>query len=64
MQLTPDQQALFDQLGRSPVFMEWLAGEEARQVTVLKVNPNLVQLAQAQGAVQLIDRLRDYTKRK
>lgn len=57
MQLTPEQKHIFEQLGRNPDFRVWLAGEEAQANKVLKANQNAWQLAQAQGAVQLIERI-------
>lgn len=58
MQLTPDEKQLFEQLGRNPYWLGWLAKLEQSQIKVLKVNPNPVQLAQAQGQAQLIDAMK------
>lgn len=64
MQLTPQQKQLFEQLGTNRPFLEWLAGEEADQIKVLKANHSPVTLAQAQGAAQLIDRIRLHCQQK
>lgn len=58
--LKPDQKQLFEQLARRQEFVEWLQAEEATAIKVLKVNQDPVQLAQAQGAVRLIDRIKDH----
>lgn len=55
MQLTPQEQQLFEQLGHSPVFREWLKKREAERLLVLKRNTVVEQLCQAQGAMALVD---------
>lgn len=64
MQLTPDEQHLFEQLGRNPVFMQWLDKMEAPQLKVLKVNTKLEQLCQAQGQMAVLDEIRANCQRR
>lgn len=57
--MTPEQkQQLFEQLGRHPVFQQWLAAQEAKWIGVLKANTCIEQLCKAQGAIALVDEMK------
>lgn len=58
MQLTPQEQQLFEQLGHSAAFISWLTKAEAAEIQVLKKNAVSEQIYRAQGALGLIDKLR------
>jgi hypothetical protein len=62
--VTPDEQALFEQLGRNQVFRAWLQKESDTRIKVLKVNTRLEQLCQAQGAMQVLDAIQALTERR
>jgi hypothetical protein len=62
--ITPEEQALFEQLGRNPVFRAWLQKESDTRIKVLKVNTKLEQLCQAQGAMQVLDAIQALTDRR
>lgn len=55
MATTPEEQALFEQLGRNPVFRGWLRKESDPRIKVLKANTKLESICQAQGAMQVLD---------
>lgn len=64
MQLTAQEQELMTALGRNQAWSGLIQKLEAEQIKVLKVNGSLEQLCRAQGAVQLLDSLREASKPK
>lgn len=64
MQVSPETKQLFEQLARRPEFTSWLDQKETAKTQVLKKNSDLVQLARAQGATELIDEMRELMKRQ
>ena len=53
--LNPNEQQLFEQLGRNPVFREWLVKAQQAELKVLKNNVSIEQVLRAQGATRILD---------
>jgi hypothetical protein len=63
MKLTEEETALFQQLGQSPAWRQYLEKRLADRINVLKVNKTPEQLYTAQGAVAELELLQSATAR-
>jgi hypothetical protein len=64
MQLSADEQHVFEQLGMNPAFLGWLKRQQDNEIKVLKGNPAAEALYRAQGATRVLDAIEGACKRK